>query len=386
VNILEAARSAFDGIAANKMRAVLTTLGVIIGVAAVISLVSISEGSIRQITAQIEEMGTDLITIHSGGMTFTVEDAAELERRVPTLKAVVPHLETSSTIKWGLTNYHTQIAGVGPAYLEVRNYKLSWGRFISETDVQFNRPVAVISETVVQELFRGRDPLGETVTLHGQQFTVVGVLEDKGGMFGYYPRNLAMIPITTAQRVLRMGWIHMLYGQLTDREASAQTVQHIQAIFSHRSGGREMVYVESQEEMLKRIAEAHRTGTLMLAAIASIALLVGGIGIMNIMLVSVTERTREIGLRKALGAKRRSILGQFLIEAVLISMAGGALGVWAGYGVSRLISKFSELQTAVSVSSVILSFSFAAAVGIIFGVYPAIKAARLAPIAALRYE
>ena len=388
MNLMEAVRSAFDGIVANKLRSFLTMLGVIIGVAAVIALVSIAEGSIHQITQRIEEMGSNLITIWAHGPQggLTVDDVMEIGQAVPQLRAVAPELNSGGQVKWGLTTYHTRIDGVVPAQLEVRNRKLAWGRFISQSDVDHSRPVAVVGETTVNELFRGRDPVGQVIKCMGQEFKVVGVVEDRGHMWGGWENDVVMLPITAARRLMRWGEINQVYAQLVSGDVASETVKRLEAYLPARFGQHMDFHVHSQDEMLKQIEEATRSGRLMLGAIAGIALLVGGIGIMNIMLVSVTERTREIGLRKALGAHRRSILSQFLIEALAISLMGAMLGVGAGFGASRLINNLTEIPTFVNVSSVFVAVGFAACVGIVFGLWPAIKAARLQPIAALRYE
>ncbi len=388
MNAGEAVRSALDGIVANKVRSFLTALGIIIGVAAVIALVSVAEGSVHEVLQRIEEMGSNLITINAWGPAggLSVSDVREIDEAFPELTSVAPEMMSGYPVRWGLTVYDATVSGVMASQLEVRNRELAWGRFITDGDVDFRRPVAVVGETTVRELFRGRDPVGETISLEGREFTVIGVVKDRGNMYGMWENDIIMIPITLAQRMMRMTWINTIYGQLVDRSMAKETVERIQTYFTNRYGTRLTCQVYSQEEMLKQIEEASRSGRLMLGAIAGIALLVGGIGIMNIMLVSVTERTREIGLRKALGARRRSILGQFLIEALTISMLGAVVGVGAGVGVSRLIGRFTELKPYVTMSSVLVSVAFAGAVGIIFGIWPAIKAARMQPIAALRYE
>ncbi len=388
MNAGEAMRSALDGIVANKVRSFLTALGIIIGVAAVIALVSVAEGSVHEVLQRIEEMGSNLVTINAWGPRggLSVADVDRIRDAAPGLRAVAPEMIMGGQVRWGMTVYDCQISGVVPSQLDVRNRQLAWGRFMNESDVQYLRPVAVVGETTVKQLFRGRDPVGETITVQGQEYTVVGVVKDRGNMYGMWENDVVMLPITVVQRLFRMNGINTIYGQLADRELAEETVEQLRTYLTGQFGEGTMFEVHSQEEMLKQIEEASRTGRLMLGAIASIALLVGGIGIMNIMLVSVTERTREIGLRKALGAKRRSILGQFLIEALTISMLGAIVGVGAGVGVSKLIGRFTELKPYVTMSSVMVSVGFAGAVGIVFGIWPAIKAARLQPIVALRYE
>jgi putative ABC transport system permease protein len=290
------------------------------------------------------------------------------------------------TIKWSATDYQTQLNGSVPAFIEVRTYELAGGRFIAEGHLELNRRVAVIGQTVVAEVFKGRDAVGETIMISGQQFTVVGVLAAKGTAAGQDQDDLVIVPLTTAQRLLSSTRITTIYGKLTSPDAAATTIAQIKSIMQRLLGRADQVRVQSQDELLATIDSMTQTMTTMLGAIAGISLLVGGIGIMNIMLVSVTERTREIGLRKAVGARRSHIMTQFMVEALVISLGGGLIGAALGILGSNLIARFGSWNTVVTTASVLLAFGFAAAIGVGFGIYPAIKASALDPITALRYE
>ncbi|MHB9144405.1 MAG: ABC transporter permease [Symbiobacteriia bacterium] len=393
MNGWESVKMAWNGLAGNKMRSLLTMLGVIIGVGAVIALVSVGEGTKRQVTDQIQSLGSNLIMVTPRGNTaarLTVEDAAELEKRVPSVAHVIPDISRSTTVKWQDQTYDTTVEGTTDAYPDVRQSPLMEGRFLTSDDVDNRRKVAVVGYQLVTDLFGGRQPIGQTVSINGEPYTVVGVMAQKGQGQGSNMDDRVFIPITSALRLLGTNRVTMYYAQAKSSDQAQAAVDHITAIYqakypTRNPGKDDMVQVISQDQILSTVGNVTQILTLMLGGIAGVSLLVGGIGIMNIMLVSVTERTREIGIRKALGAKRRDILSQFLVESIILSVAGGIIGIGLGSGGAFLIN-LSQLKTHISLSSVLLAFFFAAAVGLFFGVYPAAKAANLDPIEALRYE
>ena len=394
MRLWEAVKMAWAGLAGNRMRSLLTMLGVIIGVGAVIALVSVGEGTRRQVTSQIQSLGSNLIMIVPRSNTvarLTVEDAAQLEQRVPSLARVIPDISRNgATVKWQDQTYDTTLEGTTDGYPVVRESPLQAGRFITPDDVTNRTKVAVIGYKVFTDLFGSRMPLGQRVAINGEPFTVVGLMAPKGQGQGVNQDDRVLVPVTTAQRLLGTNRIAMLYAQAKTPDQAQAAVDHITAIFQAKyptknPGKDDVMQVISQDQILSTVGNVTQILTLMLGGIAGVSLLVGGIGIMNIMLVSVTERTREIGIRKALGAKYRDILSQFLVESVILSVSGGIIGIGLGILGSYLIS-LSSLKTHVTLSSVLLAFFFAAAVGLFFGVYPAAKAANLDPIEALRYE
>jgi len=388
MSLLEAIRVAFEGVTANKLRAFLTTLGVVIGVGAVIALVSVSEGASAMISSQIEGLGTNLIVItpNNTRVVFTAKEADMLADRVESLDAVAPSLSARAKVKWGINNHDTTLEGVVPAHLDVRNYSIAAGRFLDAGDVSWNRRVAVIGHTVLDKLFANRDPVGQELIINGQQFVVIGVLAEKGESFVQNQDDVVLVPVSSAQRLAGTSNLTAIYARLDSGDLAPTTVAQIRRIFERHYGRADQVRVQSQDELLGTVSSMTRTVSLMLGAIAGISLVVGGIGIMNIMLVSVTERTREIGLRKAVGARRADIMSQFLIESIFISLLGGAVGIALGSLLAAGVARFGGWEQGVSPSSVVLSFGFAAAVGIIFGLYPAMRAAALDPIKCLRYE
>lgn len=389
MRILEWARIAFKSIGANKLRSALTMLGIIIGVGAVIGLMSVGEGATGAVTARLESMGSHVITIRAQralGGELTVADAVELVERVPTIDSAIPSVSFSTTAKYMTTTHDTSVEGTTEPFVDVRSIKPSAGRFITGLDVDNRSRVAVLGQTVATELFRRSDPLGSTIYLSGQPFTVVGIMESKGTTMGRDSDDIIYIPVTTAQRLTGTTRVALIYARARSAEDAAQATRHITAIYSARFARPDAVRVSSQDELLSAVTETAQTFTLLLGAIAGISLLVGGIGIMNIMLVSVTERTREIGIRKSIGAKRWDIMGQFLVESTLLSITGGAAGVACGLAMSRFIARFGGWDTWFSLRTVGLAFGFAAAVGLFFGVYPAWRAASLGPIEALRHE
>ena len=387
MNFLEGTKVAWSSIKGNKLRSLLTILGIIIGVGAVITLVSVGQGASKNISDNIAGMGSNLITINPlRGTSLGLADADELLERVPTITDVLPSMTFSTTARWTNQTYRTTVEGVNHSYPVVRDTKTLSGRFFTEEEVKNRERVALIGQTVRNELLGNISPLGEQIRINGQLFSIIGVLEPKGSTMGRDNDDTILIPITVAQRLTGSTNLGTIYARAESPEVSMLAVTHITAIFDHKFKRENSVRVTSQDQLLETIDSTTKTFALMLGAIAGISLLVGGIGIMNIMLVSVTERTREIGIRKALGAKRKDIMSQFIVESVFISLAGGLVGIVMGAAASQLIAELAGWATIISTSSIMISFFFALAIGLFFGVYPAYKAANLDPIVALRHE
>jgi putative ABC transport system permease protein len=405
-----AMRMALASLRVNKLRTALTMLGIIIGVAAVIAMVSVGAGAQERIAEQIRSMGSNLIVVFpgaqtSGGIrwglgsqqTLTEEDARAIAIEVPVAEVSAPSVRGTAQTIFGNLNWSTVIQGVTPDYVEAREWPIVSGRMIGPQDVDGAAKVAVLGDTVWHSLFGDTDPVGQTIRIKKVPFTVIGVLEPKGqSAFGQDQDDLVLVPLSTAKKkVLGVNKSNpRAVGQISvkvrEADLMAEAEEQIRAILRQRHrlqpGQDDDFQVRVLAEMFAAQEESARVMTMLLAAIASVSLLVGGIGIMNIMLVSVTERTREIGLRMAVGARGRDILAQFLVEAVTLSAVGGLMGVGVGILVSVVIANIAEWSTDVSVQAVALAFAFAGVVGIFFGFYPAQKASRLDPIEALRYE
>ena len=407
-------QTALSSLGANKLRAGLTVLGIVIGVAAVISLMAIGRGAQQAITSGIESLGSNLLFVRpgatseggvTGGLgsaaTLTLDDAYALLDPVssPSVAAVAPELSNRGQLVAGRENTSTTIIGVTPEYQSVREFPVSSGQFISSAHVANISDVAVLGSRVAETLFGFRDPVGQTVRIIGRQFDVIGVLESKGGTALGNADDQVLVPITTAH--FRLSGQRTTQGDISVQAINVQVrsggamddaIQEIatELRLRHRLTGEDDFIISSQQEVIEALEETTETFVVFLGAIASISLLVGGIGIMNIMLVSVTERTREIGIRKAMGAKRQDILFQFVSEATLLSLGGGGVGVLLGLVVARLVDGRSlggqTFQTAFSGDIALLALGVSAAIGLFFGIYPAMRAARLHPIEALRYE
>ena len=380
-------KSAWLGLMGNKVRSFLTMLGVIIGVCSVITLVSVATGARQQMMMHMESMGTNVIQVYSQGwnVRFTLDDVKELEERVPTIKAVIPNVENWTNMRWRNHGDYFGYSGTTEKYLVVTDSKLASGRFLTEGDVLHRRRVAVVGDQVVEDLFKGTNPIGQNINIQGQSFLVVGVMERKGKEYAIGPDRNVFIPVTSAMRLMATNRIHALSIKANSAEDTKVATVHLKRIFQKKYGHPDAVGIHSQQEWLQQVEEMNRIMTLVMGAIASISLLVGGIGIMNIMLVSVTERTREIGIKKSIGAMNHHILIQFLVESVIISGVGGVIGILLGFGGANLVGRLGP-ETAVSLTSVIVSFGFAVGVGVIFGVWPAMKAASMKPIEALQRE
>jgi putative ABC transport system permease protein len=391
VNLFESFRLAFNGLRANKMRSFLTMLGVIIGVGAVIALVSVGTGASQEVTTQVEALGSNLVIVmpaSARGRDLRVEDAVTIEERVAGVAHAVPSLRESATVIWTGRSIDTDVVGTTEFLPEVQSHPVGQGRFLSGQDVLYRRFVAVLGATARNNLFGLRDPMGQEIYISGYPFTIIGVMAEKGegGLFTPDPDDRVLIPVTTAQRLLGTNKIGSIYVSVNQGANADLVTNHIQRIFEVRFGDADAVQVFSQQQILAAVGSVTGILTMLLGAIAGISLLVGGIGIMNIMLVSVTERTREIGVRKAVGARSRDILAQFLVESVIISLVGGAIGIALGMLGSAAISRLGNVPSVVSLSWVAIAFGFAAAVGVFFGIYPAMQASRLDPIEALRHD
>jgi len=389
---IQAFRMALKSISGNKVRASLTMLGVIIGVSAVITMVSLVQGSTNQITERLQSMGTNMINVMIIGRgstrSVTEKDLFEFaNKNSDVIEGVAPVLSDRVTVKAGNENLSTSLEGTNGVYETVRNTKVQQGRFINDVDVEGRKKVAIIGTYVASELFPDTDPVGQEIKINGNLFTVIGVLEKKSSNNSAGSEDdKVIVPYTTAKRLVRNARINNFYVQAKTPDTVDSAMNAIEEFLLKKFNSTDAYRVFNQEDMLENINETTKTMTMMLGGIAGISLIVGGIGIMNIMLVSVTERTREIGIRKAIGAKRRSILSQFLIEAVVVSCMGGVIGILLGFVLSNVIGKTMGISADVSAGVVLISFSFSVFVGGFFGWYPANKASKLDPIIALRTE
>jgi putative ABC transport system permease protein len=398
----EAIALALEMLAANRVRTALTMLGVVIGVAAIILLVSVGEGATAYITRELVGLGTNLLIITPGKTQssgsfhppvagtvrkLTFEDAVALRRRTTLLTDAVPMVLGTGRVRYQGVSRDTSVVGVTPEFQRVRHLYVEIGQFVSDDDVEGRRRVVVLGRTVKRELFGEENPLGEFVTLADARYRVIGIMEPKGVSLGFDIDDLVFIPVKSAQDLFDTDRLFEILASVGSAEDVDRAIQQVKEVLIRRHGSREDFTVTSQGAMLSAFTTILRILTTVLGGIAGISLIVGGIGIMNIMLVSVRERTREIGIRKAVGARRRDILWQFLLESVVLSSLGGILGIGVGAGAAKALSLlFTYLPTRVSLWSVLLAFGFSAVVGIFFGVYPARRAAHLDPIQALRYE
>jgi putative ABC transport system permease protein len=399
-------RIAMRALARNKLRSILTMLGIIIGVGAVIAMVSVGQGAQQQAQQQIAAMGSNMLfvqsgTVNRGGMrmgwgatkTLIYEDMMAILRECPSVKAAAPGSQASAQVVFGNDNWSTTINGTEPQYFDIRSWPMAEGSSFSQDDVSMAANVAVIGETVRKNLFGATDPIGETVRINNLPFKVVGLLTPKGtsAAMGQDQDDIILVPITTLQKkITGQDWLRWIMVSAVSKDASYTAQQQITALLRDRhrirSGQDDDFFVRNLADMADLADQNARLFTILLGSIASISLLVGGIGIMNIMLVSVTERTREIGIRMAIGATEGDVQQQFLIEAVVLSIAGGAIGILSGMAASYLITQTLGWPVLVSPTAIVAAVLFSMAVGVFFGFYPARKAARLDPIEALRYE
>ena len=393
---MEIIKIALSALKTNKTRSFLTMLGIIIGISSVILLMSIGNGLQTYVVSQFESLGANSLFVIPGtlqGSTsgrgsqsapkFTLRQIEDIKREVPTVTNVMAEVETSGKVGYLGKSVNTQITGVGANYTEVQSQKAAEGVFFNLSQYNSAKKVAVLGKTVKNKLFGEESPVGKKITVSDQRFIVVGVLEEKGAFGSIDADNVVLIPTTTAMRQFSIDHVQSIVAQSESNQTINQTKQGVEKVLLKTLKADDFTVLDTKS-LLKTITQVLSVITLALSSIAAISLIVGGVGIMNIMLVSVTERTREIGLRKAVGATPRDILTQFLVEALILAFLGGLVGITIGAGGSLIISKF--FTTTVTPVSVLLAFGVSALVGVIFGVAPAAKAARLNPIDALRYE
>jgi putative ABC transport system permease protein len=396
---------ALQGLFANKMRSALTMLGIIIGVGAVIAMVSIGAGARAKVSAQIASLGSNLLVVSPGAVapngmrlsagsttTLTMLDAKAVERESTAVRTIAPMVSRQYQVVFGNQNWQTNVIGSTPELAVVRDYRIEQGNFFSTQDLDTRARVVVLGRTVADNLFGGTDAVGQVIRINKSPFRVTGVLASKGqSATGSDQDDTVLIPITTAQeRLMGLKYIQNLYIQALDDKSVDFAQEEVTSILRKRHhlepGAPDDFSVRNLQAVMATAEETTQTITVLLGSIAAISLVVGGIGIMNIMLVSVTERTREIGIRKAIGAKKQDILLQFMVESMVISILGGVIGILVGVVGAWLISALAGWDTLISFGSVSVAFCFSMAIGVFFGIYPAQKAAALDPIDALRYE
>jgi putative ABC transport system permease protein len=407
MDLLNIIRVAFRALQRNKMRAALTMLGIIIGVSAVVAMVSIGQGAQAAVQAQIDSIGTNLLFVSAGAQnvggvrsgtgdsgtnTLTVDDLEAIKREVPSVAMVTPSVTTRGQLVAGNANWNTQIQGVSEQFPEIRKWAVGSGNFFSDSDVRTAGRVLVIGQTIADNLFAGGDPVGQTIRVQNLPFQVVGVMARKGqDQQGRDQDDIAFTPYSTVQnKILGSPRVQVAFVSAVSADATYTAQDQITDLLRqrHKLGPNEPndFTVRNMSDIAEAANETNTTMTLLLACIAGVSLLVGGIGIMNIMLVSVTERTREIGIRMAIGARSSAVRSQFLIESVVLSVTGGLIGIVLGVAVSLGIPKMLGWPTLISSMAIVGSVIFSVAVGVFFGYYPARKAASLDPIEALRYE
>ena len=410
MTFLATLKVALTALRTNKLRSALTMLGIIIGVGAVIAMVGVGAGAQARVEDQIRSLGSNLVIVLSGNVisggarmgsgsqpTISEDDAYALQREIATIEASAPQLRGSGQVVFGNSNWSTSILGITPEYFVARSWSTTSGRPIESSDIESGAKVVMLGQTVARNLFGEADPVGETIRVRRVPHVIVGVLERKGqSMVGQDQDDVVLIPISTARKRVLGGQqvksrsVQSITVKVWEGQDVAAAEQEMRSLLRQRHrlqpSQEDDFFLRNLSEVLTAQEESSRVLAMLLAAIASVSLVVGGIGIMNIMLVSVTERTREIGLRMAVGARGRDILLQFLVEAVTLALIGGLVGIVLGVAASFAVGHFAGWRTEMNAAAIVLAVTFAGAIGVFFGFYPARKAARLAPIDALRHE
>ena len=401
----ESFQMALTSLYANKMRSLLTMLGIIIGVGAVIALVSVGMGVRSNVTSSIASLGSNMLIVSPGSsnrggvrgaagsmQTLKYDDAKAIKDKIKNIDYVSPSVSSSYQIVYGNNNWNTSVQGVTPEFMSIRSLTIGYGSFISNDDMNKRNRVAVIGTTVASNLFAKDNPVGKNIRINNQPYKVIGLLESKGqSSVGQDQDDVIYIPLTTAQeRMLGITYVQSINVQVSSQEKMEQVQAEIENLLRSRhhilAGKDDDFHVRNLTSLMETVSQSTSMLTMLLGAIAGISLIVGGIGIMNIMMVSVTERTREIGIRKALGATFMNIMTQFLIESMVIGIIGGLIGIAVGCIASQIIAQVGNFTTVITLTPIIISFMFAVGIGLFFGIYPARKAAKLDPIEALRYE
>ena len=401
----ESFRMAVTSLMANKLRSLLTMLGIIIGVGAVIAMVSVGMGVKSNVQTSIASLGSNMLIVSPGAanrggprsaagsmQTLKYDDATAIKEKIKNIDYVSPTVSSSYQAVNGNMNWNTSVQGVTPEFMAIRSLVIGNGSFITEDDMEKRRRVAIIGTTVATNLFENDNPVGRNIRINNQPFKVIGLVESKGqSSMGQDQDDVIYIPLTTAQeRMLGITYVQSINLQVTSQDKMEQVQEETEILLRQRhriqAGKEDDFHVRNLTSLMETMSQTTSMITLLLGSIAGISLVVGGIGIMNIMMVSVTERTREIGIRKALGATFRNIMTQFLIESVVIGVIGGVIGIVFGCGASMAIAEFGDFKTVITIFPIILSFGFSVGIGLFFGIYPARKAAKLDPIEALRYE
>ncbi len=401
----ESFQMALTSLYANKMRSLLTMLGIIIGVGAVIALVSVGMGVRSNVTSSIASLGSNMLIVSPGSsnrggvrgaagsmQTLKYDDAKAIKDKIKNIDYVSPSVSSSYQVVYGNNNWNTSVQGVTPEFMSIRSLSIGYGSFVSTDDMNKRNRVAVIGTTVASNLFAKDNPVGKNIRINNQPYKVIGLLESKGqSSVGQDQDDVIYIPLTTAQeRMLGITYVQSINVQVSSQEKMEQVQAEIENLLRSRhhivAGKDDDFHVRNLTSLMETVNQSTSMLTLLLGAIAGISLIVGGIGIMNIMMVSVTERTREIGIRKALGATFMNIMTQFLIESMVIGIIGGIIGIVFGCAASKVIAQLGDFTTVITIAPIIVSFIFSVGIGLFFGIYPARKAAKLDPIEALRYE